>query len=93
MQALDGGIITPPAELVVHVVPGRKVVGQVPPGASIMQLVEQSVHDFAQVMLARAACTSISGFGQAVLQGLPLGISQVSGVGFAAHAAILHHLY
>ena len=92
MDALQGAVVTPPAELVVDVVPGRQIVGQVAPGAAVVQKVQQGVDDFAQVMLARAARAPVSGLRQTFLERLPLGVTQVSGVGFAAHPDILHHL-
>lgn len=92
MEALQGAVVTPAAELVVDVVPRGEVVGQVAPGTAVVQQIEQGINDLAQVVLARAARAPVGRLGQTLLQRLPLGVTQVRDVGFAAHPAILHHL-
>ncbi len=59
--------------------------GQVSPAAAVSQLVEQGVHHFAQVVLAGATCAPVDGFGEPLLQGLPLSVGQVRGVRLAFH--------
>src|SRR5205085_6965720 len=53
-QSLPGAVAGPVLEVVVDRLPGREVMGQRPPAASLACVVEQGVDDLAQVGLARA---------------------------------------
>ena len=77
VQALDHAVVAPAAEQIVSRVPGRQVMGQVPPGAACSELVEHGIDDFAQWVFARSSCAAIFGSRQAVLKALPLVIGQV----------------
>lgn len=85
VEHFKGAVIAPPAELVVDSLPGRQVVRQVSPGTAVSKLIEQGIHNLAQLMLAGSACTPSGGFRQVLLQPLPLGGGKVGGVYFAFH--------
>ena len=87
VEFLPGAVESPVAELAVHRLPRRKVVGEHPPGAARSQVVEDGIDHLAEFAGRGPSALGRAGFwlGEQRFETLPLVVGQVGGVGLPAH--------
>ena len=86
VEPFPGSVFGPAAEVLVHRLPRREVMGQHPPRAAGAQRVQDAVERLPQVHGAGPAPRL--GRRQKGRQNFPLGIGQIAGIRFPVHAAI-----